>query len=789
MDVAKPTPARLAAAIVAATTWSVASAADGDGKQGATVTAPSVKVIGVTPLPGVGLPLYKVPGNVQSISAREVREQQAISLPEAMLNNLPSVNVNDVQGNPYQPDVNYRGFTASPLLGLPQGLSVFMDGVRMNEAFGDVVNWALIPMDSIETVNVIPGSNPLFGLNTLGGSLSLQTKRGFSFPSTSFEASAGSWGRKNAKFEHGGADGNKDYYIAGNWFKEDGWRNYSPSDIKTFFGKTGFRDASTDVSLSLNVADTDLIGNGVVPQSMLSRNRSQIFTRPDQTIAQTAMLNLAGSHWLNDRDMIQGNVYLRGSRIKTLNGDANDGFEGDPAVDGEAGANGGAGFNQQTAANNRTRTSARAFGATLQWTRVQDNNQLSVGGAYDNARADFRMTQTLGIFDTTRQSVETDPLTTEASLVGRTVTKSLFVTDTWTFAPDLHLTGSARYNYTRVRNNDTLNPGTPNNLDANYLYTRLNPAVGLNWTPAQTFTAYATVNQGNRAPTPIELGCANPAVPCRLPNAMAADPYLKQVVATTVELGARGMINDWLGFDGALFRTRNRDDILFVSVTNAGQGYFTNFGKTMRQGLEMGLFGDKGRWNFRANYTYLRATYESQADILAENNSSRGFGGVAADDEIRVTPGDRIPGIPLHQLRLRADYRITDEWTIGGNMLTMSGVFARGNENNRHLPGNATDPIGGNTRTFLGEGKTRAYTVFNLLTSYRVTPQWTVFGRINNLFDTRFNTAAILAENPFNAAGSFQTNSDDWSRETFYGPGAPRAAWIGVRYLMDRPGR
>jgi outer membrane cobalamin receptor len=171
------------------------------------ITAPKVQVVGTTPLPGVGLPLSKVPGNVQSLSARDAREQQTLALPDLLLSNLPSVNVNDVQGNPFQADVNYRGFTASPLLGTPQGLSVFQDGVRINEPFGDVVNWALVPMDTIDTANVIPGSNPLFGLNTLGGALSLQTKRGFTYPNTSLEVSGGSWGRKQGKFETGGSSG------------------------------------------------------------------------------------------------------------------------------------------------------------------------------------------------------------------------------------------------------------------------------------------------------------------------------------------------------------------------------------------------------------------------------------------------------------------------------------------------------------------------------------------------------------------------------------------------------
>ncbi|MCW5626831.1 MAG: TonB-dependent receptor, partial [Burkholderiales bacterium] len=311
-------------------------------------------------------------------------------------------------------------------------------------------------------------------------------------------------------------------------------------------------------------------------------------------------------------------------------------------------------------------------------------------------------------------------------------------------------------------------------------------AIGLNWTPRQDFTGYVSANQGNRAPSPIELGCADPANPCTLPNALAADPYLKQVVARTIEGGVRGKFNETFGYSSALWRTQNQDDILFVSTATSA-GYFTNFGRTRRQGVEMGLFGEQGRVSFTANYAFVDATYQSEAVILAENNSSRGFDGVGADDEIRVRAGDRIPGIPRHQFRVNMNVRITDAFSIGANVIAMTGNYARGNENNEHQAGTVTDPVGGGTRTFQGPGKTGDFAILHLTARYRVAAQWEIFGRVNNVFDQRYNTAAILAENPFNTAGVYQTNSDDWGRETFYAAGAPRAAWIGVRYFLERP--
>ncbi|MCU0869949.1 MAG: TonB-dependent receptor [Burkholderiales bacterium] len=765
----------------------VAPAVAQDTNRAAELELPSVTVIGTTPLPGIGVPKERFPGNVQGATVEDIRNRQATNLPDLLNAALPSVNVNDVQGNPFQPDVSYRGFTASPLLGLPQGLSVFQDGVRLNEPFGDVVNWGLIPMNAISTINLIPGSNPLFGLNTLGGALSLRTKSGFQFPHTVFEVQGGSWGRQQTSFEHGGYKDNVDYYIAGNFFREDGWRDFSPSRVGNFFAKSGWQNGTTDFDVSVTLGTTDLIGNGVVPQLFYNQGRERIFTVPDRTQNRLAMINFSGSHWLNDTSLVSGNLYLRQTSTRTLNGDANDEFEGG-VFDGETGANGGAGFNQETGANNRTRTQGRSIGGQIQYQHLSERNQFTGGASFDAGRADFSQTQSLGVFDADRRVLETTPDTVGNLLYGRTQTNSLFVTDTWTFLPNWHLTASGRYNYTQVNNQDKLNPNTLPNLNGDFTYVKFNPALGLNWTPLPKTTVFISANQGNRAPSPIELGCADPANPCTLPNAMAADPYLKQVVARTGEVGARGMLTESIGYSTAAWQTANFDDILFLS-TSTSAGYFSNFGQTRRRGVELTLFGSFGRLSVNGNFTFVDATYQSEATILAENNSSRGFGAVNADDEIHIRKGDRIPGIPRHQLRINADWRITDDWSIGGTVIAMSGVYARGNENNRHQAGTFTEPFGGGTRTFDGPGKTEAFAVLNLVSRYRVTSQWEVFGRINNVFDTRYETAAILAENPFTGGGVFQTNSDDWSRQTFYGPGAPRAAWVGVRYFLERQPR
>lgn len=470
----RPTLNGMLRAPVAAALVAVAPGAQAEQPARTAVEAPTVDVIAPTPLPGLGVPINEIPSNVQAVTSKEIERTQSINMPQLMEQVLPSVNVNQIQGNPYQPNVNYRGFTASPLLGEPQGLSVYQDGVRINEPFGDVVSWDLIPNAAISTVNLVPGSNPLFGLNTLGGALSLRTKSGRFDPNTALQAYGGSWGRWAVQAEHGGyTQNNKDYYFSGSWFQEDGWRDFSPTQVGQAFGKIGHDDGTTSFDLSITLADTDLTGNGVAPESMLAQRRSQVFTVPDNTRNQMGMLNFSGSHRLDDRNLISGLAYYRTNRSKTLNGDANDDFEDGPN-DGATGANGGLGFDSETGVNNRTETKQASYGLGLQYSNIIERNRFTLGASLDRSHSDFTQTATVGVLDASRHVVETDALELENSLFGTTQTWSLFATDTFNFTPKLLMTVSARYNSTRVKTQDRLTL-TPPNLDGDFTYNKLNP--------------------------------------------------------------------------------------------------------------------------------------------------------------------------------------------------------------------------------------------------------------------------------------------------------------------------
>lgn len=736
------------------------------------------------------MPTDRLPANVRSLRAAELDEVKPAGLTGALEARLPSVNLNEIQGNPYQPDVNYRGFTASPLLGTPQGLSVYQDGVRINEPFGDIVNWDLIPHAAIDNIVLVPGSNPLFGLNTLGGALSLRTKSGDTHPGGMVELYGGSFGRRSGEFGFGRRLGDDmHFFAAGTWFAENGWRDFSPSDVKQFFAKLGRRGARFSFDLGVTVAHTDLIGNGLAPQAFLDQRREALFTRPDNTRNHLQMLTFNGSHYLADDSRLSITLYQRRVKTRTLNGDVNDGFEDGP----NDLAAGGTGLNVGTSVHNRTATRQSGEGGALQWSALAGGHQLALGVTLDRSRSDFEQSAQLGVFDATRAVIETDPPALENALSGSTRARSAFVTDTWSLRSDLHLTLSGRYNQARVALRDQ-GPSAPA-LDGDHRFSKFNPAAGVAYQATGALTFYGGYNQGNRAPSPIELGCADPARPCTLPNALAADPPLKQVIARTLELGARGRAAGEVRWNAGLFQTTSTDDILFVGTTTSA-GYFTNFGTTRRRGLELGLSGASGGATWSAAYSFVRATFASGACIVSENNSSRGTsaqcspedpaapGNFLGDDLIAVRPGDRMPGIPEHSFKFALGWKAGGAWRVGADLIAFSGQYVRGNENNLHQAGTFQD-LNGDARTFLGPGRLPGYAVVNLHARRSFGGGWELFGRINNLFDRGYASAGALAENPFDAAGRFQTDSAVWTRETFSAPGAPRSGWIGLRYRFD----
>jgi outer membrane receptor protein involved in Fe transport len=800
------------------------------------LTTSTINVYSATPLPSIGLPLNIIPANIQIASPKNINNQAGVSLADYMSNNLQGVTVSEMGGNPWQPEINFRGYSASPLLGMPQGLSTYVDGVRVNEPFGDVTLWDKIPNFAIGGMQLVPGSNPMYGLNTLGGSIAIQTKSGRDAKGAAAEFEAGSWNRQRYLAEFGGVskDGSVDYYIGHQTTKEDGWRQFSPSRLNQTFAKTGWQSETTKLDLSYIGTDNKLIGNGFTPDHMLSGDRDQIHTRPDYTGNYYKHLALNGSHWFNKDVMLSGNTYFRKSNRHTINGDL---YETD--IEGKNGASGTPQshdtYTQLGTCNlvdpdecelvgsvmNRSKTKQENYGVSGQLTFNQDlmgkKNQFIVGSGFDYSKIKFGQSEQANIstvtspgwaeliplnagaysgsttvFDSSREPVLTGslPVTQTVGLTGKQWTASLFATDTLSLNDKWHLNAGARYNYTKVDNDDTLRgPYSEDNtksLTAKDSYNRINPTLGITHTPTDRLSVFGSYSESNRAPTSIELGCSNPANPCLLPSAMADDPPLKQVVAKTYDFGARGNLTESIKWNASIYHAMNHDDIHFLRAPgSATRGYYSNVGRTERQGLDLGLSGqiDKFRWN--TSYSYIRASYDNNLTLLSNSNSSALSDGTVNRNNIEVSKGDRLPGIPEHQLKLRGQYQATPDWSIGANLVAFSSQYVMGNENNQHVANSAGCLEGGLLRdngAACGPGKIKGYTVVNLDSQYNIGSGWKAFAKVINVFDQDYNVAGRLAETMFDASGTYGTNTTSEIKSLGLIPGAPRAGWIGVRY-------
>jgi outer membrane receptor protein involved in Fe transport len=790
----------LAAVLACAASASVYAADGGTESSGAAhpaSTLSEILIIANAPLPGFGLPLAQIPANVQTATSLDLQNAQVDNVAAYLSQRFMGVNVSDSADSPFQLDINYHGFTASPLVGTPEGLSVYVDGVRVNESFGDTVNWDLIPESAISSVSLITGSNPVFGLNTLGGALSLQTKNGHDAPGTEFEAYGGSFGRRSFQLQTGGSRGPFDYFATATYFYETGWREISTSQVYRAFGKVGYQTESTNLHVSYTYADTDLFGNGAIPQSMYNYLKEQSYT-PDITQNLLHFANLTGTQKVTGHLLVSGNAYYR----RLVTGSSNGGDNGDylngnypgPPIDCSAPFTSSASLDYCTNSTSEvSRLVQRSAGAGLQLTDTEDlfgkPNQLTAGAAYDDSQNAFAQRYLYGFFDT-RHLLDYVPspfnAPTAISVNGSDRIAGVYLSDTFSPSVRFHLNVAARYN----RSSETLHGysldtdlgdfgngyGQASAVAGDHVYSRLNPAIGFTYTPTADTTYYANYNEASRTPTVVELGCSNPALPCGLPNDFASDPDLRQVVARTFEIGLRGnLAGQRLRWSADAFRTVNADDIQFIATTT-NAGYFANVGDTRRQGIDLALGGEAGRLRWSLSYSLVAATFQSDFVLNAESNST-----ADANGNIVVRAGDRIPLIPRDTGKLTIDYQFTSKLNIGGNVVVTSGSYLHGDENNANRAGGTN----GEGRYIMGTGHIGGYAVANLQGTYHVSPHFDVFARCANLLNREYATAGFLTTSTFNPNGTYRFDPADWTNENAVSPGAPLAVWAGVRLAFD----
>ena len=735
---------------------------------------PPIEVIGASPLIGSGIDRNAVPAETHVLNSNDLRREGTPNLLGSLNQQVSGITLDSASGNPYQPTLFYHGFAASPLQGTPQGLAVYINGVRFNQPFGDTVDWDLIPNIAIDRIN-LEGSNPVFGLNALGGSVNVQLKNGFTWQGFETSLSGGSFGQIQGEFQYGKQVDNVSTYVAGTVLHQNGWRDLQSSDMQNFYGDVGWRSERAELHLNVTAAHSVLNGPGTSPVELLAVDPSAQFTAPNQISNQYASVSMTGNVAVTDTTSVQAVVYYRYFLQRVTNGNApND----TPCNDGSGLLCSGSGFSTTLGGafipdflnggpyselDNQT-TNTNAYGTSAQVTNTNEpfglKNHFVAGFSFDGARTLFSATSYIGgltaadrVFIGPGVVIDEPGSNSPVRVAVSNATYGLYFADTLNITPALALTVSGRFNAAQIDLSDQ-NGG---DLTGNHGYDHFNPAAGVAYTFAPWLTAYAGYAVANRAPTPAELSCAGPANSCSLANFFVGDPNLQQVVSHTIEAGLRGSVTPFDGanltYNLALFRSTLDNDIAFINSVTQGRAFFTNIGQTRRQGIDIGLQLKTDRWLAYLAYSYIQATYQSGFVEASGNNPA-----ADANGNITIQPGSRLPGIPAHQLKLGVNYKVTDKWTIGATAVAASSSYLFGDE------ANLTPPLPG-------------YVTMNISTSYQLTEHIQLFAWAQNITNARYYTFGTFSP----TSSVFLAQAPGATNPRSYSPAAPIGGFGGVR--------
>ena len=743
----------------------------------------SIFISEVSPLPGAGIPATRQPSLSYMVDGDQIKSVPGQFSMDHIERQIGATHFYKASGNDRQPSLNYRGFQTAPLLGLPQGLAVYMDGIRMNDLFGDVVFWEVLPSNGLKSIELIAGSNPIFGLNALGGAVQYQTKTGFDLTENTFSIQGGSYGHKSFDFELGFKEGDWAYIFAGNLFAEDSWREFSESKSGRIFGKVTKQSQKGLSHLSIHYSKSNFLGNGAIPRELLQENRNAVFTHPDRTENELILFSLHHSWFINKNSKLQGLLYFKNRDTQTFNGDdssyeecedhegflcleSDDDDDGDdeeeeeedemeqPVTD-QFGNFIEAAESVSSAVNNRTSTIQNSAALVLQYQSKSNfqglTNRFLAGQRLDAGYSDYNASTELAQLTETRGTIgsglfDSDQFTEVRVNVFKW---SAFASNWLDFNNNsMTLQTAIRANYSTVKLRDQL--GTALNGDHKYFH--LNPSLGFVWHLEKDRQVFLNYSLSNRTPTPVELTCADPDDPCLLPNSFLADPPLDQVVASTFELGWQG--RHPLGhFKLVGFLSKISNDIYFVSAGPArNSGFFRNLTHTSRQGVEMQCNFEFNTWNATMAVNFLNAQFDEQFVLSNPHHPE------AIEGETIVNSGSQLPLVPSHTVKFYGEYKVNKNLRFGLLWNHYGQQFIRGDESNTlnyRLP---------------------SINYVSLDAKLKLLNNWQIFAEIRNVLNLKYNTFGLLGEP--DEIDEFE----DFTDPLFLTPAAPRLFRLGVQY-------
>lgn len=642
--------------------------------------------------------------------------KKAIPGPETLNNALlalPGVSLFDDQGARLQPQLEIRGFNVSPVVGNPQGVSVFLNGVRVNEPDAQEVNFDLLPSAAFDQASLVRGPDVLFGRNSLGGTLLLTTRRGGDTPEATLEVGGGSFGEQTLTTTAGGKFGGIDGFFAFTGENEVGWRQATSSNTRNLFATIGHQWGPThdsgDVALDIQYGHDRIYEAGSLPVSYIAISPRINYTPGDFFNPEAVDLALRGNEPLAG-GILRGTIFGRRNNVQQFNGNVPP-----PNTDGF--------------------TYNLSGGSTLEWTRPFIIGAVPVGWTmgveYSRESAHIRLVNVGGGLP--------DSITTDATI--HQDNAAAFGQAVVSVTPRLNITGGVRADYVHVPYRDSLDASN----DGTNTYNRVSPEIGATYKFTDDLKGFIAYKNGFRAPAPLELACASPTAPCSLPFSLGNDPALKPVSTRDYEGGFDVDVTARTSLDVDAFWTDVYNDIVFASP-NLTQEYFLNAAHTRRAGVEASAqIGLPAGLRLVGSYSYVAATYQSSVLIATSDSNPQ-----------PTKPGDLFPLSPLHRGRIGVGVThlfgplvLDGEFDIRG----YQGQFTRGDESNqrKEIPG---------------------YTVAGL----SVRADYHQFGAqlaVENLFNRQYYTFGIESQN---ILGPYNQNNPPANPivEPFYTPGYAR---------------
>jgi outer membrane receptor protein involved in Fe transport len=657
-----------------------------------------------------------IPARISIVTGESIDAWEPRLLADALATQA-GISMYDDLGTPFKLNLSTRGFNVGPVVGLPPGVSVFLDGVRQNEPDAAEVNFDLLPMEHVQRVELLSGSGSLLGPNSLGGAINLITRRGSGPLEAEVEISGGSYDTYSGEASVGGVTGGGwDYYIAGGYENEDGWRQATGAENLNGFLNLGRRGPERGISLQAFGAESRVETAGSLPESIFGSSPRTNFTAGDFEDLNQLQASLSGYAPLG-RSRGTFTTYVRRTRAERFN------------------------VNQAPDDNVRSFTANRTIGGTLdwRWTRPRPDGSFSFRLGADGAanQVHIELLEENPV-DPSDQTLTTDVKSPSYDIAGYALA-------------DLRLgkvtfSGGFRYDYIRVPFEDLLDP----TADTTNSFSRLSPRGGVSYEVGPGASVYASVGQSFRAPAILELACADETAACPLPFALGDDPPLDPVVATTFEVGGQ-VVRGPAVVSASVYRTNVRDDISFIqSETAVFEGFFDNIGDTRREGVELAVqVLPSQQLSLYANYAFTRATFRDDAEIFSIRADDAFVGSplAGAND---VTEGDRLPLVPDHQIKFGGLLTIPVGFQFGVDARYLGKQWFRGDE------ANETSPLEGYFVTNLRAGFSR--------------DQWEISAIVTNVFDEQ---GPIF--------GTFNENRETGQLERFLTPMNTRSFKVVVR--------